>query len=379
MAPSKPKVAHVLIPYLRKTETFIYDRLINHKRYAPFILTDEPVINADMFPFGNPIYSLAERPQAVRVADTFFKKTFSVSPYFQTILKRREPAVIHAHFGPVGAVVAPVAKALGIPLIVSFYGVDASSLIDQPEYQSRYKKLFRQAAVVSVLSGEMAKRLVAGGCPEGKIRIHHLAVDTAAIRRRPERSQTEEGRFRIVSAGRFVPKKGMALLVSSFEILTKSVPGAELVIYGDGPLEESVKKQVAEKRLGKRITFCGHKGRGEVLSAMREADAFALFSVTGPDGDQEGTPTVLIEAGASGLPSVSTNHAGIPEVIEDGHTGFLVDENEVERFAARLEQLALHPRLRVTMGRAARNRIKSEFDIHKVMSAIESDYDSLRK
>ena len=73
MVNRKPKVAHILIPYLQKTETFIYDRLTNHTRYNPFILTDEPVVNSDIFPFDGQIYSLATRPAAIRAADTRFK------------------------------------------------------------------------------------------------------------------------------------------------------------------------------------------------------------------------------------------------------------------------------------------------------------------
>jgi colanic acid/amylovoran biosynthesis glycosyltransferase len=376
MVNSAPKVAHILIPYLRKTETFIYDRLIRHSRYQPFILTDEPVMNSDMFPFSDTIHTLADKTPRIRKIDTVFKKALHVSPFFMYVLKREAPAVIHAHFGPVGAAAAMSAKLLGIPLIVSFYGIDASELLESAEYRKEYRKLFGIAAIVSVLSGEMGERLVRAGCPPGKIRVHHLAVDTNALK--PCAKMVDANRpFRIVSAGRFVPKKGMSLLVESFEILAKKGIDAELFLFGDGPLEAEVKKQVTDKKLGGRIRFFGHQKRGAVLAAMRAADVFALFSVTGPNGDCEGTPTVLIEAGALGLPSVSTRHAGIPEVIVDGRTGLLADENDVESFASQIEQLAASPELRGDLGRAARDRIAAEYDIRKVMSAIEYDYDSI--
>jgi glycosyltransferase involved in cell wall biosynthesis len=379
MVSGKPKVAHILIPYLQKTETFIYDRVTNHVRYSPFILTDEPVINADIFPFGGPIYSLASRPAPLRTADTLFKKAAGFSPYFLSVLSRKKPAVVHAHFGPVGAAAAQAAKMLGIPLVVSFYGIDASALLDSPEYKKEYKRLFRAAAVVSVLSENMGERLARAGCPKDKLRVHHLAVDTAALQPKSEKPAAAGAPFKIVSAGRLVPKKGMALLVNAFGIMAGKGIDAELHIYGEGPLGDDIKKQIAEKKLSRRVKLHGRRGRAAVFDAMRGADAFALFSVTGPDGDSEGTPTVLIEAGALGLPSVSTIHAGIPEVVVDGRTGFLVDEYDVENFVSRLIQLAEHPRLRHTMGRAARTRIAAEFDIKKVMRKIESDYDSIVK
>lgn len=377
MVKGPPKVAHILIPYLRKTETFIYDRITNHVKYAPFVVTDEPVINAEMFPFDGRIFSLADRNTAVHTADTLFRKSTGFSPYTLSVLAKEKPAVLHAHFGPVGVAAARIAKILSAPLVVSFYGIDASALLDDPQYKKDYKRLFRQAVLVSVLSDDMGAKLARAGCPENKLRVHHLAVDLAALRQKEEESAGKEGGpLKIASVGRLVPKKGMSLLIKAFESVLKNGVEAVLDIYGEGPLEGALKKQIAEKRFTGKVNLHGHCERVDVLKAMRAADVLALFSVTGPDGDSEGTPTVLIEAGAIGLPSVSTNHAGIPEVIVDGRTGFLVDEYDVGTFAERLMQLAGHPSLRVSMGRAARRRIANGFDIKKVMAKIESDYDS---
>jgi colanic acid/amylovoran biosynthesis glycosyltransferase len=371
----KPKVAHVLIPYLPPTETFIYDRLTNHSRYSPFIITDEPVINLDTFPFVGDIFSLANLPPIVRRFNTLLKKSAGISLYYRTILAREKPDVVHAHFGPVGVSVALAAAALRIPLVVSFYGIDASALLSDPRYKHAYKRLFRIAAIISALSDDMAGRLSDAGCPEEKIRVHHLAVDTAALTPAPDKKTG--GSLEIVTAGRFVPKKGHLLLAIAFALLIDSGVDARLSFYGDGQLLENVKTIVAEKGLTDRIRFFGHRSRAETLEAIRNAHIFALFSVTAPDGDMEGTPTVLIEAGALGIPAVSTRHAGIPEIIDDRHTGLLASERHVEGFALALGRLAADPELRASMGHAARERIVSAFDIRKVMETIESDYDSL--
>ncbi|HOO56312.1 MAG TPA: glycosyltransferase [bacterium] len=370
-------VAHITVPYLRPTETFIYDRIMNHKKYRPFILTDEPLQSMDIFPFGGRIYTLAGKNIFSRKLDAAFKRFAGRSVYFARVLGAKRPDVVHAHYGPVGAAVVPVAKSLGIPLVVSFYGVDASALLDHPDYIDSYRKMFKEASIISVLSDDMARTISEAGCPLEKIRVHHLAVDTGAIHQREFTEKDDKNRLRILSVGRMVPKKGMLYLIEAFSMLLNSGVDAELSIYGSGPLENEVKRRTADKGMQDHVNFRGHRSRNEVFAAMRRSDVFALFSVTAPDGDREGTPTVLIEAGAAGLPCVSTRHAGIPEIVIDDRTGFLVNEFDVAGFATRLIRFGNDIELKRAMGKAARKRIAGEFDINKVMSGIEFDYDSL--
>ena len=373
-AADSPRVAHVLIPYIRPTETFIYDRLVNRIRYSPFILTNEPVINMDMFPFGGPVHTLAERSLTERKADALARRAANSSPYFTAALKREKPAAVHAHYGPVGAAVAPSAEAAGIPLTVSFYGIDASAFLRDPRHAASYRRMFNTASVVSALSADMAERLAGAGCPEEKIRTHHLAVDTEALK--PATATTRDRRrVRIVSAGRFVEKKGMELLIDAFEKAVSRGADAELHLFGSGPLEKQAAARASACRFADRISFFGHKPRAEIISAIRDADIFALFSITAADGDMEGTPTVLIEAGALGVPCVSTLHAGIPEVTADGETGLLVPERDTEAFASALVRLASDPGLRSLMSLAARARIENLFSIRSVMRQIEADYE----
>jgi glycosyltransferase involved in cell wall biosynthesis len=327
-----------------------------------------------MFPFAGPIHTLAERPLTERKADALARRAARISPYFTAALKREKPAVVHAHYGPVGAAVALSADAAGIPLCVSFYGIDASAFLSDPRHIARYRRLFASAAVVSALSADMADRLARAGCPEKKIRIHHLAVDTEELTpaRAESRSRTK---IRIVSAGRFVEKKGMELLIDAFERAVSQGADAELLLFGSGPLEKQAAARAANSRAADSISFFGHKPRAEIIAAVRDADIFALFSITAPDGDMEGTPTVLIEAGALGVPSVSTIHAGIPEVVSNGETGLLVPERDIEAFADALSRLASDPGLRSSMSSAARARVENFFSIRSVMRQIESDYE----
>ncbi|MFC1474846.1 glycosyltransferase [bacterium] len=369
----RPGVAHILVPYIQKTETFIYDRLTHHRRYDPFVFTDEPPINTDLLPFS-PIYSLPAMPAFVRRANAALKQLTGLSPFFYRQIKSKKPAVVHAHYGPVGAAAMPAVKAARKPLVVSFYGIDASAFLDDEKHAASYRKMFQRAEIISVLSADMADRLAEAGCPREKLRVHHLALDMSKYIPAPPSSGSA---LRIVSVGRFVPKKGYSHLLSSFKIMQNEFPESELHLYGSGPLEDAMKKLAVEQQLEKNVVFHGHQPREVVMKAISEAHIFALFSVTGPDGDREGTPTVLIEAGAMGVPSVSTLHAGIPEVVADGESGLLVKEGDEEAFADRLLRLARDAELRESMGTAARSRIEREFDIHSVMEQIEKTYDEL--
>lgn len=111
-------------------------------------------------------------------------------------------------------------------------------------------------------------------------------------------------------------------------------------MYRGGPLRERVKQYVHENDLSNHVTVHGRLPNEEVSKYMQATDAFLLPSKTAPDGDREGTPTVLVEAQAVGLPCVTTRHAGIPEMIPEKNQNLVVPEGEVNALAGRLCWLA---------------------------------------
>jgi len=113
------------------------------------------------------------------------------------------------------------------------------------------------------------------------------------------------------------------------------------------------------------VALQGTRPHADVAAAMRGARAFVQHSVRAGDGDCEGSPVAVAEAGAAGLPAVATRHAGIPETVLDGVTGLLVEERDVDGMADRMIELARDPALAARLGRAARERICSEFSMGK--------------
>jgi colanic acid/amylovoran biosynthesis glycosyltransferase len=130
-------------------------------------------------------------------------------------------------------------------------------------------------------------------------------------------------------------------------------------------------------RVGDRVQFLGSKTREEVAELLAAAHLLLAPSVTAADGDQEGIPNTLKEAMAAGLPVVSTLHSGIPELVEDGRSGFLVPERDSEALADRVGWLVDRPDSWPDMGRAGRSRVEAEYDIAKLSIRLVELYQSV--
>ncbi|MBA7689291.1 GDP-mannose-dependent alpha-(1-6)-phosphatidylinositol monomannoside mannosyltransferase [subsurface metagenome] len=125
------------------------------------------------------------------------------------------------------------------------------------------------------------------------------------------------------------------------------------------------------------VKILGAVEQDEILKLYQQAHIFVLPSVTASNGDQEGIPVVLMEAQAVGLPIISTYHSGIPEVIMDGKSGFLVPEKDVNALADRLDYLIEHPEIWSEMGRCGRNFVEEKYDIKKLNQQLVEIYQNL--
>lgn len=177
----------------------------------------------------------------------------------------------------------------------------------------------------------------------------------------------------IVSVGRLVPKKGHDYLVEAARLLHQRHVPFRLNIYGGGPLRDALQQQIATAGLEGIVCLPGGCTQDELISVYRGADIFVLAPVVTADGDRDGIPNVLLEAMASGLPSVSTNISGIPEVIVDGVTGLLTPSGDPATLAAALESLLASAPLRARLGQAACEAVARRFDATdnaRVMAAL---------
>ncbi len=259
--------------------------------------------------------------------------------------------MLHAHFGQGGALALPIAQALGIPLVVTFHGADATKQTHYRRrlvpriYGRRLAALQREAALFVCVSEFVRDRLLARGFPTEKLTVIHQGVELGAAH-----SETATDPY-VLFVGRFVEKKGVSHLIEAMRLLESRDARTRLVLIGDGPLSGALRDQA--RRL-QRVEFLGWLPNTEVRRWMRGAAALCVPSVTGREGDSEGLPTVIFEAMAESVPVVGSDHAGIAEAVEHGRTGLIVPEGDPPALADALASLIERPELRQRLGAAAR-------------------------
>ena len=145
------------------------------------------------------------------------------------------------------------------------------------------------------------------------------------------------------------------------KLLKKSNEQFHYTIIGDGPLNNELQNLCLELDLKDEVTFKGAISRDDVKPYMEQCDIFLIHSVTGPDGDMEGTPTVILEAGLLRKPVVSTYHSGIPEIVDNSISGYLTEEKDVGKTKDYLSDLIHDQEKRNSFGEALRNKILAEY------------------
>ncbi|NOZ24164.1 MAG: colanic acid biosynthesis glycosyltransferase WcaL [Planctomycetes bacterium] len=268
--------------------------------------------------------------------------------------------VVHVQFGHVARVIAPLTDWLGLPLVVSFRGWDASSFPVQ--VPKAYGALFKSSRLVLARCEAMADDLAGVGCPREKLVVHHSGIDLDGFPFTP-RPPVEHGKVKFLTVGRLVDKKGIPAAIGALRRCLRSHPNAaELRVIGGGPKEADLKQLVTNLRLDPHVKFLGETTQEGVAEEMANCHLFVLPCQQAWDYDREGIPNAIMEAMASGLPVLSTRHAGIPECIEHGKSGLLVPEKDVDALADVMMELIEAPERWEEMGRAGRRRIEEEFN-----------------
>jgi len=274
--------------------------------------------------------------------------------------------VILAEYGPTGCTILDIAKQLRIPLVVHFHGYDASSEKLLNEYRDQYKQLFVYASFIIVVSHKMRENLYKIGADERKVIYAPYGPASVFTDVIPDYNNAGSALF----VGRFVDKKAPWLLIEIIKKIRDKGYKLELVMAGDGILLETCKGLVKIYGLDKEIILHGAVSHSEVKDLMAKSFCYIQHSVTTSDGETEGTPVSILEASQAGLPVISTNHAGIPDVIIHNETGFLVNEFDIDAMAEYLVLLNNNRKLAREMGTRAKIRIKENFSLEKHISIL---------
>ena len=184
----------------------------------------------------------------------------------------------------------------------------------------------------------------------------------------------------IISVGQLVPRKGHATLIQVCARLRARGQRFRCRIIGEGPERATLERLIVDNLLQGYVELVGPMGLDHVYAEMRKADVFALLAEIGPSGNRDGLPTVVLEAMAAGLPVLSTILVGIPEMVQDGVTGILVPERDVDAARRALERLLESAELRRELGVAGRARVREVFDLDRSanqLAALLTDHGQL--
>ena len=307
------------------------------------------------------------------------RQAASLRLLYQTIpyLGKKSYNIIHCHFGHNGRKIL-VLRELGLlqgKLSVTFHGVDVSKRI-QIQGDRIYDELFAKAELFLPISDNWKHKLIKLGYDEKKIIVHRMGIDCEHFSFIPRRLHPD-GKVRLVTICRLVEKKGVEYGIRAVAELAKTQPNIEYHIIGDGRLKNQLQQLVLELNVGNLVKLHGWQQQSEIINFLKSSDIFLAPSVTSREGDQEGIPVVLMEAMARGLPVVSTQHSGIPELVKDGVSGFLVPERDVDGLVEKLNYLIEHPEVWSEMGRAGRMYVQEHHDIHKLNDRLVEIYQEL--
>jgi glycosyltransferase involved in cell wall biosynthesis len=178
-------------------------------------------------------------------------------------------------------------------------------------------------------------------------------------------------RLRIISVGRHVHKKGFDLLVAACAHLVRRGVAVEATIVGEhGDQTDAIAAAIRHLGLERHVKLAGPMSQSDLFAALRNASIFCLPCRVADDGDRDGIPNVLVEAMATGLPVVTTNVSGIPELVQDGETGLLVEPDQAVAIADALHRLCRDAALGRRLGAAGRAVVAERFDGDRLIGEL---------
>ncbi len=303
-----------------------------------------------------------------------------IAPHFVRALQRRHPALLHAHFAVDGAAALPLEKALGVPLIVTLHGYDATSTDkalhrDAPGrvYLRRRTELRKRARFFICVSEHIRRQALERGVPEAKLRTLRIGVDLNLFAPDPLRSRPQNPLDPIILfVGRLMEKKGCAHLIRAMALLQERHRTARLLIVGDGPLLDPLRIQARQTL--RHCTFLGAQPPRVVVDLMHRAHVLAAPSIVASSGDTEGLPINLCEAQAIGLPIAGFRGPGVCEAVAESETALLVAPGDERALADAISELLRDPCLTHRLAAAGRRRAESLFSLETQTARLEELY-----
>jgi glycosyltransferase involved in cell wall biosynthesis len=294
-------------------------------------------------------------------------------PRLHRVLRDCRPDVVHTHLQVLRYALPSMLLLKRASLVHTVHNLAEREI--EPRARRIHRYAFNHGVVPVAVAQEVAVSLErVYGIPRCRVVPNGIPTDSYAHPQTARAKWREKEGFRdddvlFVCVARFSPQKNHALLLKAFAQGPASDPNAHLVLVGDGALREQLQEQAKDLGLVGRIHFLGL--RTDIPDLLGAMDVFALSS------DWEGNPLSVMEAMASGLPIVSTAVGGVPDLIASGREGLMVQPGDVQGFSDAMAWLLRSREVRQSLGMAAAQRARENFDVSTMVRAYEELYDNL--
>lgn len=297
-------------------------------------------------------------------------------------VKSLQGSLLHAHWGTSGVLIAPLAKAAGLPLLVTLHGFDIQSKETfwtsgqggwwHRDYPNRLRQIAQEGAHFVAVSQAIRTLAIQWGIPESQVHYAPIGIDVNEFQ--PTGSPMAERPPKILFVANHIERKGGAILIRAFATIRKSHPKAQLVMVGDGP--ETEKWNQLASSLGLPVDFRGRLSPQAVRAEMRDTVVFCLPSTRLPHHDlAEGFGLVVIEAAACGVPVVTSAQGLESEGVSDGETGFAIPDGDEKILADRISRLLSDRDLAQRFGDAGPGFVSRKFDLCECTRGLEEVYE----
>ncbi|MEM7512643.1 MAG: glycosyltransferase family 4 protein [Bacteroidota bacterium] len=362
------------------TTTFIYNEVMGLVQNFQVKCVCTERLNPEIFPFEDVEIVPYEVNRVVRKlrwwAEIYdqgliFKNT-AFSNRINQIVEEFQPDLIHCHFGYEALRFVDNLDRKDIPIVVSFRGHDASYFLGRKTYVNKLKGLLsRKNVFPTFVCNFLKENLERVGLSVGTHLILYSGTKVEVFKRQIYKEMKDP--FTFLQVSHFEERKGHIHTLEAFKRLVETIPTkrVKLVLAGGGPDLEKMKAMAKSYDLGEKVLFPGWVSPQEVRELLEVADAYVLHSIT-VDGWTEGIPNALMEAMAMELPLVSTRHAGIPELVEEGVHGILTDERDVEAYVEGMKEV-------MSWGYKVENReqVEDKFEYNKHMQHLRDYYQQI--
>lgn len=375
---NKKRIALAVAEFLPISQVWIW-RQMNFGPLKPSVVLTRKASNRLLFDFSN--LFVADRrnlfwrkvksklwflfKQAKPVLDRRSRKLF------KSALLKNDIGLVHAHFGTTACEMVDLCKSLQVDLIVTFHAFDVTAVPRRwPGYRKKLLDVFEHCSSAIAISEFIARQLILLGCPQDKIVVNYLGIPIDEFPVIDRRSRI--GKVRFLHLGRITEKKGVPDLIRAFVSAFPDPAEVELLIIGMGEEAEFSKQLAQELNPVNVIQFKEAVKPDEVKDHLNYADVFVLNSRTDSQQTTEGLPISLLEAMATGLPVISTQHAGIPEAVLP-ETGFLVAERDQKALVEAL-RCCLNRKQNHIMGLNGRKLIEEKFSATHCGAGLQKIY-----